>query len=71
MTYYLYFQNDHAYEAIIRTNWYLMRCSDQLKYQFLMLSAQNAKALTVGGVADLNMVTCVQVYFAVYKLFYD
>lgn len=61
MTRILSFQNDHIYDSIIRCDWFLMPCADQLKYQFLMQNAQSAKALTVGGIAPLNMTTCLKV----------
>lgn len=55
------FQNDRIYESIIRGDWYLMPAEDQAKYMIFMHNAQHAKALTVGGIAPLNMATCVSV----------
>lgn len=52
-----------VYDAIIRCDWYLLLPKERLLYTNLMHNAQNAKALTVGGVSPLNMVTCVAVSY--------
>lgn len=54
-------QNGQMYEGILLCDWFLLPCSDQKLYSFLMLNAQMAKALTIGGVAPLNMSSCVSV----------
>lgn len=54
-------QNDIMYKSIILGDWYLLTCSDQMLYKVLMLNLQKTKALSIGGVAPLNMISCVSV----------
>lgn len=35
----------------------------QMAYKFLMLNVQRTQTLTIGGVAPLNMISCVSVKF--------
>lgn len=42
------------YKSIISCDWFLLTCSDQKLYGFLMLNAQEAKALTIGGMYMSN-----------------
>lgn len=58
---YLYFKNGEIYDSVIQGDWFRLSCSDQMVYKFLMLNLQETKALTIGGVAPLNMVSCVSV----------
>lgn len=48
-------------------DWFLLTCKDQMIYKFLMTNAQETKALTIGGVAPLNMVSCVSVKCSLIK----
>lgn len=71
MIFFFWIKNDRVYDSIIRGDWYLMPCEDQMKYQFLMRYAQNAKALTVGDVVPLNMYTCVSVKKTNVRLYFS
>lgn len=42
-------------------DWYLLPVAEQMNYKFLMQHTQVAKALTIGGIAPLNMISCVSV----------
>lgn len=58
---FLWFKNGEMYDEIILGDWFLLSQSDQMVYKFLMQNLQEAKSLTIGGVAPLNMVSCVSV----------
>lgn len=49
------------YNGIIRCDWYLLLSKERRMYITLMKAAQKAKALSIGGISPLNMVSCVQV----------
>lgn len=58
---FLWFKNGEMYDEIILGDWFLLSQSDQMVYKFLVQNLQEAKSLTIGGVAPLNMVSCVSV----------
>lgn len=51
------------YDGIIASDWYLLSPNEQLLIGALMSYAQNAPALTIGGLSPLNMDTCVKVNY--------
>lgn len=57
------FQNGQIYDGIIRCDWFLLPQFDKFLYKFLMFNAQETKALTIGGIAPLNMISCVSVSY--------
>lgn len=57
----LIFQNDRIYGSITCGNWFLLSIRQQMMYQILMQKAQNASALSIGGLYPLNMVSCASV----------
>lgn len=55
------FQNDQVDNSLMNGDWHLLTITDQMKYKFLMQHTQLAKSLTIGGIAPLNMMSCVTV----------
>lgn len=49
------------YKGILEADWHLMLPKERLMYNLLIKKSQTDKALTIGGVCPLNMVTCVTV----------
>lgn len=56
------------YDSIVLGDWFLLPTkSDQLLYAFLMQNVQQTKALNIGGISPLNMVSCVSILKTIYS----
>lgn len=64
-------QNQQIYDSIISGDWFLLPRSEQMMYKFLMCNIQESKALTIGGLSPLNMVSCVSVVILHFLNFYS
>ncbi|XP_058823335.1 uncharacterized protein LOC131684451 [Topomyia yanbarensis] len=59
-------KNDQMLIDIYEINWHLLKKPQQQIVAFMLFKSQNAKDLTAGGFAPLNMVTYVQVLKTIY-----
>lgn len=55
------FQHDRIYESTLLLNYYELPLRDQHLYRYFIKGCQKPALLTVGGMAPLNLSTCVNV----------